>query len=130
MTRQSHDNFVYQDREFAILAFTGKGLFVPSAFGLEPKMIGTNCYRGCHCTYEVVNDVLLICALRIRLDEPKELLGAEPRFCPEKCCFVYERLPQPLPFSGGVLIGDRDSWWLGSFNVYGATPYSFPLRLF
>lgn len=109
MTIQVHDQFLYQGRELAITAFTGNGPFVPSAFGLAPVEMSTACHRGYRCTYEVANDMLLIRELQIRLDGPTELLGGWPRFCADRHCFVYERLSQPLPFSGGALIGVGDT---------------------
>jgi hypothetical protein len=45
---------------------------------------------------------------RSRATAARAALGALPRFCAERKCFVYERLL--LPYSGGILIAAPERW--------------------
>lgn len=129
MTRQKHDQFLFQGREFSISAFTGEGVFLPSDFDLETYAMGMGCNRGYLCRYEVADGFLWLRKLSIRLNEPREVLGGLPRLC--YGVYVYERLPDPLPFTGGLLIGSRNTYNPGLIRSrFRRAGITMPFQLF
>jgi hypothetical protein len=137
MTAQISGVVVYRGKPHNIAGINGSGLFDPSEHGLRPVMISTACWRGYHCTYEVADRSLLLTAVNIGLGEkdwitaergegPK-LFGQVPRrytihghsrnvrtgavqtrwASPDFRC---DGLLEPVPFTGGLLLGDDFLW--------------------
>jgi hypothetical protein len=132
MTAQISDSVVYRGKPHGIAGINGSGLFDPSGHGVRPVMISTACWRGYYCTYEVADGTLLLTKVNIGLGEedaalaergegPK-LFGVVPRRYTvhghstnvrtgevrtswESSDFVIDSLRQPIPFSGGLLLG-------------------------
>jgi hypothetical protein len=131
VTTQAHDEFVYQGRKVLISAFTGRGIFCPVDFGLEPVWNSTACYRGYLCRYAVEGGWLLLKWLEIVADEPMALLGGWP--CPDDTgrIHVYKDLPEPVPFTGGILVGKGKSGpAIWQFRAGSSTGTRLPFRWF
>lgn len=107
MTRQAYDSFSVEGRPYALSAFTGRGIFVPEDFGLEPVMLHTGCGRGFQCSYAVDGGQLYLDHLVIGVAEPARLLGAMPIPNEGAPWQIYVALPEPVPFTGGILAGQR-----------------------
>ena len=69
MTAQIHDSVNYRNELFMIAAVSGTGLFDPADEGLKPIPFSTACWRGYHCTYEVVEGELQMTRLNIGLED-------------------------------------------------------------
>ncbi|QSQ17448.1 hypothetical protein [Myxococcus landrumensis] len=114
MTAQISDSLIFRERQFALAAADGEGLFNPEQQRLSPQMISTACYRGYWCTYEVIAESLRLQQLHIGLSERAmraaqhgegpSLLEQRPVRSEQAHCFVYNNLAAPIPFSGGLLI--------------------------
>jgi hypothetical protein len=111
VTAQISDRVDCQGEAYALVRASGEGLFDPAAYGLQPVMLHTACWRGFLCTYQVGEDGWLrLRQLTIRLeDEPMQaaargeltLLGRQPTVGGE---LVFEDLGE-VAFTGGLLLG-------------------------
>lgn len=115
MTAQVPDSVRLDDREYDICGVRGEGLFDPELHGIATAAPNTACWRGFVCRYAVIDDHLLLDRLR---------LWSEPRSWPDNCpileSFFGDRLAVdsdrrrvdasglacPIPFTGGLLLGD------------------------
>jgi hypothetical protein len=133
MTAQISDVVVYRGKPHSIAGINGSGLFNPAEHGVTPVTIGTSCWRGYHCTYEVGDGALRLTKLNIGLSKEDEaaagrgegpkLFGQVPhRYTVhghredgrtgqvetswESSDFLYDGLKEIVPFSGGLLLGE------------------------
>lgn len=117
------DTVHFLGREFAVAGCDGLGLFEPCMHGLRPVMTSSRCCRGYRCRYAVAAERLILDEVAIGLDGRDaedarhglgpSLLGRVP--CPDDSCededdhdgafYRYERLAQPVVFSGRLLVG-------------------------
>jgi hypothetical protein len=116
MTAQINDTVFHRKIEFSVAGKDGSGLFDPRSHGISPAGVSSACWRGYHLAYSVRNDQLLLgkvflslCtadALRASAGKGPELFGKLPKkhnsLWQE---WIYD-LQQPIPFSGGLLLGD------------------------
>lgn len=109
MTAQFSDNVKYRGSTYAIAGKNGYGLFYPDEHGLKTHGGCTACYRGYVCTYAIHEGRLLLDSLFAFLsgDAPK-LFGRSPMPQKERSLFdvIYDRLRHPVPYTGGLLLGD------------------------
>jgi len=132
MTAQISDVVVYRGKPHGIAGVNGSGLFDPREHGIRPTMISTACWRGYHCTYEVAEGSLLLTTVNLGLGpedqaaaergEGPQLFGRVPRRYTvhghrkdlrtgevrtswESSDFLCDGLREPVPFSGGLLLG-------------------------
>jgi hypothetical protein len=134
MTAQISDVVFYHDTPFSIAGVNGFGLFDPSEQGVQLAMISTACWRGYHCTYEVADGSLLLKRVNLGLGEKDRVLaeqgegpklfGQVPRRYVEhgyrivhdaagtteersweSSDFIVDGLREPVPFTGGLLLG-------------------------
>lgn len=115
MTAQVSDAFVYLGQPISLVGINGSGLFDPAEHGLEARMTSTACWRGFVCTYEVKAEALHLAQLEINLSEEQNaavkdgtltILGRSPSASLGWAGWQFEDLG-PMPFSGGLLLGDR-----------------------
>jgi hypothetical protein len=124
MTRQFPDEVRYQDRQYAITAVDGTGLFDPGTHGIQPGPLSTACYRGFVSSYLIEDDRLVLDALELGRDEDPpvlhELFGVTPRLADEtaihRTAICYERLAAPVEFTGRLLLG-AEYLHLGYLNM-------------
>ena len=107
MTLQAPDRFVFREQEVEILCFSGDRIFHPADYGLRAAWSSTACYRGFVCHF-YVDDFLWLRQLFINIHEPVEILGGLP--CDDEDekrlgGYVYKQIPNPVPFTGGILVG-------------------------
>jgi hypothetical protein len=133
MTAQISDVVFYRDNPFSLAGVNGSGLFDQAEHGVRPAMISTACWRGYHCTYEVADGSLLLTKVNIGLAE-EDRLAAERGEGPilfgripkrytveghrtdlgtgevttswQSSDFAVDSLREPVPFTGGLLLGD------------------------
>lgn len=113
MTAQISDTVLYQNRLFDIAGIHGSGLFNPLKHDLEPRMLGTSCWRGYYCHYEISDNQLVLNTVHIGLDRQQAELaehGTGPQLfgqTPQKGYrgWEYSDLNTLIPFTGGLLIG-------------------------
>lgn len=132
MTAQISDTVIYHECAFALVGFSDDGLFDPEDIGLNVASRSTACWRGYYCTYTIDDDLLLLTRLTPGLDEvawrfAEEglgpiVFGRLPRRDTLECFSIdletgavqpadtwtewyYADLEQPIPYSGGLLIG-------------------------
>jgi hypothetical protein len=137
MTAQISDVVVYRAKPHSVAGINGSGLFDPAEHGIRPIAISTACWRGYHCTYDVVGNTLLLRQVNIGLgDEDRalaergegpKLFGQAPRRYTvhghsldlgtgevktswESDDFLYSGLLEVVPFSGGLLLGAAFLW--------------------
>ncbi|MFJ8111195.1 hypothetical protein [Streptomyces sp. NPDC096132] len=109
MTAQQPDEVVFGGHRFAVTAVDGVGLFDPAGYGLEPRPLGTHCYRGYICRYTVTEGRTVLEDLRLGADdEPPRLDGVRPRRDDDHLEWCYEGLDLPAAFTGRLLIGRGD----------------------
>jgi hypothetical protein len=114
MTLQWPDEVRFERKRFSVTAVDGVGLFDPTAHGLEPRWLGTGCYRGHVCLYSVVRRRLVLRELIVGAEnEPVRLGGVRPRL-DERDGWRYAGLDVPVDFTGRLLLGggDRYSYYL------------------
>lgn len=132
MTAQIKDKFSYRKKSHSLAGINGSGLFDPAQHKIRVVPNSTNCYRGYYCTYEVEGEVLLLTEVHLALSEKHQasaargdgprLFGKVPRryteygesMLPtgevrtswESSYFKIDGIREPIPFTGGLLIGD------------------------
>jgi hypothetical protein len=118
VTAQISDCVILGGTEFAVAGVSGEGLFDPQANGLAPSMINTACWRGYVCWYAVGDDRLILDQLVLggetTLDgeaiEPGASVLGQPAHPSQDGffagCLQLRRLRMPVPFSGGLLLGE------------------------
>jgi len=115
MTAQVPDSVRINGTDFDICGVRGEGLFDPSVYGVETLAPHTACWRGFVCGYAITDDHLVLDELRL-WSEPRRWPDNRPlleRFFGERLAvdenqpwFHAERLACPMPFTGGLLLGD------------------------
>ncbi|MFO0826166.1 MAG: hypothetical protein U0792_24125 [Gemmataceae bacterium] len=134
MTAQISDTFRYRKKPRSLAGVNGSGLFDPAQQGVKAVGWSTACWRGFHCSYEVVDGALFLTQVNLGLGEediataargkgPK-LFGKVPRLYTihgrstnlrtgevktswESSDFVVDDLWEVVPFTGGLLLGDE-----------------------
>ena len=112
MTAQASDVVMYRLREFSLAGISGKGLFDPLEHGFRPQSTVSFCWRGYICTYAVESDLLRLRELRVFFDsrvessKPRVWEGIAPAVGKMGHFADYAPLDRPVPFSGGLLLGD------------------------
>ena len=119
MTAQLPDTILLRGREFALVAWDGKGLFSPHEHGLRPDWGSTACYRGYVCTYGIGHGRLSLRNIlfhNLGISGPEqvpELFGKAGSWSNGYVSYSFPDLDAPIPFSGALLAGDRwarDEW--------------------
>jgi hypothetical protein len=133
MTAQIKDGFRYRKKSHSLAGINGSGLFDPAQHKIMPVAHSTNCWRGYYCTYEVEGRALLLTEVHLGLGKKDEvaaargegplLFGKVPRRYTEhgerrdwstgevttsweSSYFKIDGIREPIPFTGGLLIGD------------------------
>jgi hypothetical protein len=119
MTAQISDSIKFHDRQFVIAAVSDQGLFQPQSYGIESVVISTACWRGFHCSYEIINDQLYLMnvhlatqamdSLGVRYGKVHgpQLFGQLPEISKQEGCWFYHDLNQLISYTGGLLIADN-----------------------
>lgn len=100
MTAQIDDRCWYRGDAYSLIGVAGNGLVSPAQFGMEPEMMGTDCYRGFYAVYEFTDE-----ALHLRCLVLKEKHGKYPPIDGVEATHLipyarYEGLNVPIPFTG------------------------------
>jgi hypothetical protein len=110
VTAQFSDTVKYRGKDYALAGKNGIGLFDIRDQGLHPHAGCTACWRGFVCEYEVEGRRLLLDSVSTWLEEPAPKLFGIParKRQDDREIFgtVYRRLRQPIPYTGGLLLGD------------------------
>jgi hypothetical protein len=117
MTAQAPDTVEVRGRAYAIAGASGSGLFSPAEHGLVTMPLTTANWRGYQASYAVRRGVLHLARLEIGLhpeargDRAPVLFGAGPD---EEAAarLLYRFADAPIPYSGGLLLGDDFVWEL------------------
>jgi hypothetical protein len=117
MTTQISDGVFFEGTQFALCGCNGNELFEPTRYGLIPTMASTACYRGWMSEYSVAEELLLqdlyvfhdagLPAKNRRPNGPT--INSIPPISPNSLCgfnCLYKDLNLPIPFTGGLLLGD------------------------
>jgi hypothetical protein len=115
MTAQIPDVVRYRERDYAIAGVAGSGLFDPADWGIEPVATSTANWRGFSALYELKEERLHLKELSIGIaddngetpSEPVRIFDTLPKSDRGPFGTPYEFDNAPLPFSGGLLLGDR-----------------------
>lgn len=80
MTGQEPDRFFYKDHKFELVGMKGKGLFIPSDFGIETHMTATSCRRGYIMRYKIAENQLVLDGFwfNSKADDLPEINGIKP----------------------------------------------------
>ena len=118
MTGQEPDRFYYKDQKLELVGFKGKGLLIPSEFGIETYMGATSCRRGYIMRYKIVDDNLILDGFwfNSKADDLPEINGKNPVKLSEETAeegdymhtmftHEYRDLNMSLQFKGNVLLG-------------------------
>jgi hypothetical protein len=133
MTAQISDTIRYRKKPRALAGINGAGLFNPAQHGIKSAAISTACWRGYFCTYDVEDGALFLTEVHLGLGqedaaaaargEGPKLFGKIPRRYTkhghrhdlrtgevttswESSDFKVDDLREPVPFTGGLLLGD------------------------
>lgn len=117
MTAQFNDIFNYHGVKYAIAGISEGELFAISSLNLRPVMASTACWRGYIAHFAIADSHLTLDALDVRLArdangerkqgpvingvKPTERKGEHDMFNNH-----YKNLHYPVPYTGGVLLGD------------------------
>ena len=106
MTAQISDFIVWNRDEWSICALENEWPFDPKeAFGIEPQMLSTACWRGYHCKYEITESQIFLSELCIGIKgQVPKIEGVEGRKDKYRGV-VYKGLHFPVEYSGGVILG-------------------------
>ena len=127
VTAQIPDFVILRGIAFALAGVSGEGLFDPQASGLAPSVINTACWRGYVCWYGVGDDRLILDRLVLggastldgeEIEEGTTVLGRPAHASDDGLfagCLDIRRVGLPVPFSGGLLLGDG---FVGSTYVH------------
>ncbi|MCY1023223.1 hypothetical protein [Pyxidicoccus sp. MSG2] len=109
----------YRERFFFIDAVRGSGLFQPEPHGLHPQVVSIPDVGRYQCTYGVSDGALYLEQFRLRLPYVERLrirTGRGPRLFgreasvdldeKERLPVLFQDLHAPIPFTGGMLLGD------------------------
>ncbi len=115
MTTQATNSLEYAEREWAIVARSGIGMFRPEDHGVFCREMHTGCCRGWVARYSITKpeNVLCLSRLRVELDSEKHknnlpVLFGKPLTTKNVSGFTletYQDLNQPMLFTGGLLVG-------------------------
>lgn len=115
MTAQVSETVRLNSTNFALCGVRGEGLFNPEHHGLEPAAPHSACWRGFVCGYAVVDDHLVLERFQM-WSEPvrwphnraqlQGLFGPRPELDDEHPWIDAKGLSFPVPFTGGLLLGD------------------------
>ena len=122
MTAQASDIVVFNNREYELAEFDGSGLFDPREHGFKPVGMTTACWRGFVCTYEIVDQRLVLKRLNMGSlgpgSEKMKLIKMFGQGCTISISGWFgatvEDGSRPVPFDGSMLIG-RD--FIGNRHV-------------
>jgi hypothetical protein len=116
MTAQINDTVFHRKIGYTLAAISGSGLFKPQSVGIEPVSMSTACWRGYYVEYAVEDERLFLTQVALGLSKADELrakagggptlFGIHPRYISQRCEWVYEGVHEPVPFTGGFLLGD------------------------
>lgn len=118
MTAQVSDQFTYRHKEYQLAGLNGRGLFDPRDHGMRLTAPHTACWRGFNAHYAVQDRQLRLKGLRVHASEvdtlPLLLYGAPLQlFDDDDDIFhhmgfdgTYQDCPDPVPFTGGLLLAD------------------------
>lgn len=113
MTAQINDRVFHRKVRYSIAGVSGRGLFHPASYGIEPEMLSSACWRGFHADYEIRDSKLLMTSLTIGLAPEHALLASRgelpfaPGVVPVKDQFgqpTIEGLSLAIPYTGGLLL--------------------------
>ena len=108
MTAQIHDSFLLEDQKFSLVGVNGGNLFHPAEYGMQPLPRITSCWRGYICTYNTLENRLLLDTLQVNLDQEGPAINrVRPEF-PAKSTFnnIYHDLNLHIDFTGGMLVAN------------------------
>ncbi|WP_414625055.1 hypothetical protein [Calothrix sp. CCY 0018] len=110
MTKQASDIFLYEDFEYDLLDYDGKGLINPRDFGMEPEFVETDCYAGFISNYEITKDGLFLTEMQIAntINKYSTIQGIKPKPLGERSSYVvYQQLRLFTPYTGIIQAGRR-----------------------
>jgi hypothetical protein len=117
MTGQEPDRLYYKDQKFELVGMKGKGLLIPSDFGIETHMTATSCRRGYIMRYKIVENQLVLDGFWFssKTDDLPEISAIKPNKLSEETAkegdfmhsmftYEYRNLNMNLQFKGNVLL--------------------------
>jgi hypothetical protein len=115
MTAQVPDSVRINGMNFDLCGVRGEGLFDPGRYGIQTLAPHTACWRGFVCGYAVVKQRLVLDDLQL-WSEPRrwpdirplleEFFGERLAIDDGQTSVNAKGLACPLPFTGGLLLGD------------------------
>jgi hypothetical protein len=103
MTIQINDSVFHRRIRHALIDWQPDNLFNPKDYGLEPLFMGTSCYRGYFCSYEIKESRLVLTSLTMRPKDPRNLFNVVPIKTKDNN-WQYHDLNHLLPFSGILVV--------------------------
>ncbi|MFX1360652.1 MAG: hypothetical protein ACFFDL_11115 [Promethearchaeota archaeon] len=117
MTGQEPDRFYYKDQRLDLIGINGKGLLLPSDFGIETHMTATSCRRGYIMRYKIVENQLVLDGFWFssKTDDLPEINGIKPVKLTEETAgeddymhhmfkFEYRNLEKKISFKGSIIL--------------------------
>jgi len=117
MTGQEPDRFFYKDQKYELVSIKGKGLLIPSDFGIETHMSATSCRRGYIMRYKIVENQLILDGFwfNSETEDLPEIDGNKPVKLSEEVAeegdyfhdmfrFEYRDLNKNLQFKGSITL--------------------------
>lgn len=126
MTAQIGDIYKHKNKQYTLVALSGKLPFNPKDFGMEPQMSSTACWRGYWCQYAIEDDILTLDELYLCNHDGKfppinGVTADEEEFeeetvysknGEEKCMIpkyhghrAYKKINLLIPYTGKILVG-------------------------
>lgn len=119
MTAQAHDQVLLEGVEFSLVGVSGGPLFEPTEHGIQPDAGACSaCWRGFVCHYAVAEARFILDGLTLwvgmcdgpfprKPQVPPPLAGRLPKATDYTGRhLIYDGLGMPIPFSGGLLLGE------------------------
>lgn len=122
MTAQIPDEYIYDEKEYSIVAMSEPINFNPKEYGLNPIMLSTDCRRGYQCTYLIKDDNIFLNKLYVstmgeNVDFPS-INGIKPNVFEAKkdsgfYHLNYDNINKEIEYTGKILLGSEFD-----FNYY------------
>jgi hypothetical protein len=109
MTAQISDRCKYRCHDYAIAGIAGRGLFDPADHEIHPFATCTACWRGYVCAYAIEEGGLKLRSLAVSFAQgvaPPPISGVVATEKDALGMHVYRDFPEPIPFTGGLLLAD------------------------
>lgn len=112
MTAQIGDRFIFRGNNYSIVAISTPIKFNPIQFGITPLSLGTACWAGYWCEYDISKEGIVLKNLYINSKDNNyppingvEAEGGEDKDFKYMGHHLYKNIGIPVKYTGKILVG-------------------------